>query len=168
MFNLQRWLAFLFSFRGRIRRATFGLIVLGYAVYVVVVIVAVETLLPRLLAGLWSFVMWLPATLVFITAVVRRLHDRGRSAAWLAVFFGLPFLILLFLGFPLGLAHQNESISPAFFYAGMALILVPTNLLYWWGVVEICFLRGTKGENRFGPDPLTNHSDQLTLSGAPS
>jgi uncharacterized membrane protein YhaH (DUF805 family) len=164
--DLKHWLAFLFSFRGRIRRAAFGFIMLGYAVYCIVVIVAVETLLPPTARGLWFLGMWFPAAVVVVAAVVRHLHDRERSAWWLAVFFGIPFVILLFPGFALALARQNGTISTGFFYAGMTFVMVPAGILYWWGVVEICFLRGTSGENRFGPDPLTNRSDQLTPSSA--
>jgi uncharacterized membrane protein YhaH (DUF805 family) len=165
--DLKHWLAFLFSFRGRIRRTTFGFIVLGYAAYVIVVIVAVETLLPPTARGLWFLGMWFPAAVVVVAAVVCRLHDRGRSAWWLSVFFGAPFAVL-FPGFALSLAHQNGTISTELFYAGITPLLVVGNALLWWGVVEIGFLPGTKGENRFGPDPRANSSHQLTPGGAQS
>ena len=36
-----------------------------------------------------------------------------------------------------------------------------------WPIVEIYFLRGTKGANRFGPDPLESATEAFTAPGLP-
>jgi uncharacterized membrane protein YhaH (DUF805 family) len=81
---------------------------------------------------------------------VKRLHDRDRSGAW--VF--LQILILLFALTILVVAIA----APA---ADWAKILVwPIGIIAFvfsvWLFVEMGFLRGTQGPNRFGPDPLGN------------
>jgi uncharacterized membrane protein YhaH (DUF805 family) len=136
------------------RRATFGFFVLGYIIYWIPVFTASIALLsdPFASAG-WAFAMWLPGAAVVMAAVVRRLHDRGRSAWWLGIFFGIPFALMI-PEFVLSVAQHSGSISAGFFYAGVSAFIVVASIFMWWGFIEIAFLRGTVGENRFGPDPL--------------
>ena len=87
----------LFSFRGRIPRATFwtGVLAVGFAF--VVLLTFLETALGRRSSlVLYPFLLWSLASLA-----VRRLHDRGRGPAWLLVLL-VPLLGPLLAAFELG------------------------------------------------------------------
>lgn len=85
---------------------------------------------PIFVVGLW-----------FLTATtIRRLHDRNKSGWWIVAFFIAPAL----LGSTVD-RLDDES------YAALALVVFG---VYTWGFVELLFFRGTRGPNRFGPDPL--------------
>lgn len=63
---------------------------------------------------------------------VRRLHDREISGWWIILFQFLPIPITIMLG-------------------NLGFLVLP---LVIWGVVEIGFMRGTRGYNKYGDDPL--------------
>jgi uncharacterized membrane protein YhaH (DUF805 family) len=71
---------------------------------------------------------------------IKRLHDRDKSGWWIVLFYVLP-------PFLAGGGNQTEGGTSG----GLALI---SAVLYIWGLVWLGFLRGTRGPNRFGPDPL--------------
>jgi uncharacterized membrane protein YhaH (DUF805 family) len=58
-----------------------------------------------------------------------------------------------------GIANKQGDDTPALIAALIALVCLI------WGLVELGFLRGTRGPNRFGPDPL---QPELGLSAAPA
>jgi uncharacterized membrane protein YhaH (DUF805 family) len=71
---------------------------------------------------------------------VKRLHDRDKSGWWIVLFYVVPQFLA-------GGGNQSEG--------GTAGILgLISAVLSIWGLVELGFLRGTRGPNRFGPDPL--------------
>lgn len=82
---------------------------------------------------------------------VKRLHDRNKSAWWLLLYWLAPVALHVYayasapsicdamMGVRTPLGHVA---------AGIAL------LISLWVFVELYCFRGTKGENRFGPDPL--------------
>jgi uncharacterized membrane protein YhaH (DUF805 family) len=72
---------------------------------------------------------------------IKRLHDRDRSGWWMVAFLIAPALFGK-IGDELGESYA----------AGIS--AVAAVVLNAWGVVELVFLRGTIGPNRFGPDPL--------------
>ena len=72
---------------------------------------------------------------------VKRLHDRDRSGWWIVLFYVVPGV--------LGGAGKGTDGDLAQGILGLA-----TLVLSIWGLVELGFLRGTRGPNRFGPDPL--------------
>ena len=100
--------------------------------------VSVKTgLFPQIAAGLMGVVFaWLYAAASF-----KRLHDRNRSGWWM-----LPFLVAI--GHHGHVAAWFGGSSPA------RLVGILLHLLSVWGIVELYFLRGTPGPNRFGADPL--------------
>lgn len=93
----------------------------------------------------WLVVI-LPVWWASIVISIKRLHDRNISAFWL-----LP--MVLWAGVGNGLMILNLEIfhivQSLIFVLGLIVMLI--NL--WLGI-NIYFLRGTKGPNRFGPDPL--------------
>ncbi len=88
------------------------------------------------------------AYFVFVFAVlIKRLHDRNKSAWWILPFFLIPQI--------LGVIADPKSRLPMPVPVGLGLAMNLTVIvLSLWGLVELGFLRGTVGDNRFGPDPL--------------
>lgn len=73
----------------------------------------------------------------------KRLHDRNHSGWWMVVF--SPFLGVVLVTL-LGPNPTMESI--------LDVLLLPTLLLAAWVILQLGFLKGTAGPNRFGPDPI--------------
>lgn len=155
---------FLFSFRGRVNRAKFWMFYLawcfvaGMAGFALITgahfLIAAGARPPWPLSSHWS--PWDILMAAFFGAyfyaalavIVKRLHDRNKSAWWLAFFYGVPVASLVALGFA-GYLPQTTSQMP---WVQFGAFLVNT-VIIWWYLVEILFLPGTKGGNRFGPDP---------------
>jgi uncharacterized membrane protein YhaH (DUF805 family) len=76
-----------------------------------------------------------------------RLHDRGKSAWWLVVFYLMPAA----LG-QLANAAWFTGIAGTVLHSILALASFAFTI---WGFVEIGCLRGTAGSNTYGPDPLS-------------
>jgi uncharacterized membrane protein YhaH (DUF805 family) len=72
---------------------------------------------------------------------IKRLHDRDRSGWWMIPFFVAPGLYGQFQD------RLGESTIVAVLGYVVFFILL-------WGFIEVGFLRGTRGPNRFGSDPL--------------
>jgi uncharacterized membrane protein YhaH (DUF805 family) len=72
---------------------------------------------------------------------IKRLHDRNKGGWWIVLFFVAPNL--------LGKVGDRLGDSNAAVF--LLLIAFVLNL---WGFVEMLCLKGTRGPNRFGPDPL--------------
>jgi uncharacterized membrane protein YhaH (DUF805 family) len=96
-------------------------------------------------ASWFPWLVTIPMTAAFAwcyaAASIKRLHDRNRSGWWMVPFVVAPGLF----------GHFEE--LPADSYA-VALLGLAMFVLYTWGLVELYWLRGTRGPNRFGPDPL--------------
>ena len=153
------WTWFLFSFEGRINRAKiwlaaviwFATIFSFMTIFLFVVagilrasgndlhMVSLRTVHPAFyLLGLPLLVI---AVWLFVATVIKRLHDRGRSGWWFAPFFVAPSLL--------------DKLADWLDNAPLALLVSALGLgLGVWCFVELFCLRGTKGPNRFGPDPL--------------
>ena len=78
---------------------------------------------------------------VYLATSIKRLHDRNKSGWWMIGFFVVP-----------GLHNQFED-RLGDSSAAMLLALV-ASVLGLWGFIEMYWLKGTRGPNRFGPDPL--------------
>lgn len=72
---------------------------------------------------------------------VKRLHDRDKSGWWIVPFFVVPNL----------LGKIGDRLADSWLANFLVLVMV---VLGVWAFVEMLCLRGTKGPNRFGPDPL--------------
>ena len=86
-----------------------------------------------------------PSLLAFalqIAPSAKRLHDRNKSGHWLWLYLGMPQVLVI-------LAISAGSSGPA------ALILMALLAIAIWVVVDLGLLPGTRGENRFGPDPAS-------------
>ena len=129
-----------FGFSGRANRAKSGLVALVNVV-TIAVLAAVATMMATL--ALW-IVLIIVIVVLMVSAVaitIRRLHDRGKSGWWALVFIFVPGL-LQGIGSRLGDPVPMMILS----LAGVAVSI--------WALVELGFLRGTDGDNAYGPDPL--------------
>jgi uncharacterized membrane protein YhaH (DUF805 family) len=140
--------ALLWSFRGRINRQPYWLaslaivVVLGVAISLIVGGgIAEGAPAARVGIGLLIPALGIPLIWIGLALGAKRLHDRGKSAWWLVVFYLLPS----------GLQSVGERLGDI----GLVPVLVGL-LVSAWGLIELGFLRGTAGPNRFGSDPLAS------------
>ena len=98
----------------------------------------------------FTLVSWISAFAVG----VKRLHDRDKSGWWVLLFYLAPSV----LG---SMANTGEH-PLAGFVLGLASFVISI-----WALVEIGFLRGTVGPNRYGLDPL-QRPDVASVAPAPA
>jgi uncharacterized membrane protein YhaH (DUF805 family) len=83
------------------------------------------------------------AVAAVLATVLRRLHDRGKGAAWWALFVVGPFVV--------GSLYRRlfDSADRASILVDVAVILATLGLIIW-AFIEIGLAPGEKGPNRFG------------------
>ncbi|MBV8824303.1 MAG: DUF805 domain-containing protein [Bradyrhizobiaceae bacterium] len=160
----MNFLQVLFSFHGRINRAKYWLAVLFWVVIDIVVFAVLLGMLGSHLLALGSepsgadivrailsfgLGVILVFLLVFVPMIVsgfavgiKRLHDRDQSGWWILLFYFGP-VVASAIG-------QNSDSGAGALVSG----LVSLGISIWAFVVLGC-LRGTRGANRYGPDPLS-------------
>jgi uncharacterized membrane protein YhaH (DUF805 family) len=151
------WRDFLFSFKGRFNRAKYWLFVLIYIVEIIVVVIPAVALsaVNEAAAGIFVVVMIIaliiPTIVASLAVGVKRLHDRNKSGWWLLLFYLVPSI----------LSGMAEAVSPATgeLTATGGLLTVISVVLSLWGFVELAILRGTRGPNKYGPDPLESPAE---------
>jgi uncharacterized membrane protein YhaH (DUF805 family) len=167
---------YLFSFQGRINRAKLWLFLLitigagfvygilfvtlvGFSVFTAHgnngngLLAAGGSLLFMLLIGVVLEIALFVASLALNT---KRLHDRNKGAVWLIPFIIIPTVLSLYATATVFSQSHFDPQLMAQAGANPAIIacrLIST-VLWIWGFVELYCLRGTLGDNRFGPDPL--------------
>ena len=95
----------------------------------------------------FTVVSWISAFAVG----VKRLHDRDKSGWWILLFYLAPSV----LG---SIANTSEQPLVGF------VLGVGSFVISIWALVELGFLRGTVGPNRYGPDPLQPHRHRFRCS----
>ncbi|WP_298358296.1 DUF805 domain-containing protein [Rhodoblastus sp.] len=127
-------------FRGRIDRARWwAYMAINYAVILIIyffVRVAMHYIIPSHMA-LWSLIidlLFILPLLSQVSIVIKRLHDRDRSG-WLVMFWVAWWFL-----FPLSAEWPD-----------LAWIFVASLVPWAWVLIEIGFLSGSQGENRYGP-----------------
>ena len=138
------WQNFLFSFEGRSNRAKYWLFALLGTIFSLVLVAIV-------FGGGFSMAAWVVAAVLYLgllySAVavgVKRLHDRDKSGWWLLIFYFGPGILD-----GVGRLTDASAISVAHMVLSVASLAVAV-----WGIVELGILRGTRGPNQYGPDPL--------------
>lgn len=127
----------LFTFDGRINRAKYWVAVVVYFV-VMVVAAGLMFALPGMIGIILMGIVYLAATVSGIAVGIKRLHDCDKSGWWLLVFYVVPVI--------LSTAATNLDRMLILNLASLAVSI--------WAIVQLGFLRGTVGANRFGPDPI--------------
>jgi len=140
-----------FSFTGRINRAKY------WAAIVVFIIIAMISFAVAYIGEetpalhVLGFIIDVALLIAGLAVGAKRLHDRDKSAWWLLVFYILPSVLIiigsLMFFYGIGAESAGGVIGSVVFYAlGLGVLI--------WAIVELGFLPGTAGPNRFGPDPL--------------
>ena len=104
--------------------------------------------------GASLLLLMLPLYYISIALAVKRLKDRDRPIWFVALFFGPALLALL--GEMTGLtvnAPASVAGIPDYNTAGWVLQIV-SGAMGLWALIELGFLRGTVGDNQWGPDPV--------------
>ncbi|WP_024574430.1 MULTISPECIES: DUF805 domain-containing protein [unclassified Afipia] len=135
----------LFYFSGRISRIEYWLSLLFYLLVAIILLTAVfwfggdnhrvlfkVIAIPIVIAGSWSG----------FAVGIKRLHDRNKSGWWIGLFLLGPSVLS-----SVGSSIAN-SIAFLFYFAGSAISI--------WALVELGFLRGTRGPNKYGAEPFTD------------
>lgn len=146
----------LLSFKGRINRARY--LVVQLALLTVWLVTWFKLPAPSN-ALHWAFAI----TMLWINTATtaKRLHDRNRSGWWAVAVFFVNLLSYTYYSLFIGLYFGVDiSIAKELLLVTVAVALP---LLQTWVVIELFFLPGTDGRNRFGPDPLS-----LVGTGAPT
>jgi uncharacterized membrane protein YhaH (DUF805 family) len=160
----------LFSFNGRLRRRDWWLFVvlLGVAQVIVQIVANMATggsaamftspaamSAPGAMAAFThSLIVRAVVSLVFLWPAlaigVKRLHDRNRSGWWLAIFY-LVVCVQEAMGYVQAqrLAAGGMPTPNVAYLALLAIFLIAAI----WLLIELGFLDGTQGSNRFGPSP---------------
>ena len=152
------WL--LFSFKGRTNRARY--------LIVQCVLLAIWLLLwLKSPWQQWQVLHWvIAAAMIWVdtATTVKRLHDRNRNGWWAVAVVIVNRLSYLYYGLFFGL-HFGFDRSIAWELL-VVMFAVAMSLLQTWIVIELFFLIGTDGRNRFGPDP-TRHVPSFPINSRP-
>ena len=144
------------NFRGRARRAEYWWYTLAILIAYVITSVLDNMLgMSDMVGGTYGPLTALLAlgTLVPSSAVaVRRLHDTDRGGWWLLLFL-IPYLIL---GVVVGMAATQGNGMGALASAGLLSLVI---LILAIVLLIFLVLNGTRGDNRFGPDPKSSEHD---------
>jgi len=84
-----------------------------------------------------------------LAVVVKRLHDRNKSAWWLLLYYGVPLLFSAACNMPSVVQSNLQQVPIALGLGGLAVLVLDV-----WVFIDLYCLRGTRGDNKFGPDPL--------------
>jgi uncharacterized membrane protein YhaH (DUF805 family) len=158
------WTQYLFSFRGRISRSGFWLFFFVVQLVAQIAYFAVASAINFLWTGSFDLdqagtfesviltilaLPFLPITIISPLAIwTKRLHDRNKSGWW-----QITYAVSLALVISVVAMHDDHLISGIIFYLCATIAAISYAVLIWI-CVETAFIRGTPGDNRFGPDPL--------------
>jgi uncharacterized membrane protein YhaH (DUF805 family) len=99
-----------------------------------------------------AFPWLMPFTLIFsypsAALLAKRLHDRNKSG-WLAALLIVPMLIANGLDPDFSGTPQNTATNAIYMATSVITLLVGI-----WFLIELGFVRGTAGDNKYGTDPL--------------
>jgi uncharacterized membrane protein YhaH (DUF805 family) len=137
----------LFSFRGRLNRKPYWMTVIATMVIIVLLLLLVLVMIREQrfeVAGLTVIILiilYIPLIWIGLAIGAKRLHDRDKSAWWLLVFYALPGILST-------AGNEIEGL-------GFIILHIISFGITVWAFVELGCLRGTRGPNRYGPDPLS-------------
>ena len=141
------YVRYLFSFKGRINRARY--IVIQLALLTVWFLLWVKAPFQQ-----WEFLglaAVIPMIWINLATTAKRLQDRNRRGWWAIAVVVVNRLSFLYYGLFFGLSFGADiSIAQELL---LVMGAVGLSVLQTWIVVELFFLTGTDGPNRFGSDP---------------
>lgn len=141
----------LFGFAGRTNRARYLVVQLGLLTWLIVWLKS-----PLQLPSQWQALDldWVVAiTMIWINAAttVQRLHDRNRSGWWAVAIIVVNRLSYVYYGLLFG-NYFGVDVSTAEELL-LVMLAVGLSVLQTGVIIELVFLIGTDGPNRFGADP---------------
>jgi uncharacterized membrane protein YhaH (DUF805 family) len=142
------YLALWFSFRGRVNRARFWLVLMSNMVLAFVGVFIIVSALglkdPDLM--LVAMAAWFVVLNVSTLAVAaKRLHDFDYRAWWLLGMLAVIGVIMVLTDqFPIIFRNQFYQVPST----------IADNVIVWVVIAVLGAIPGTRGPNRFGPDPL--------------
>ncbi|ODA65967.1 hypothetical protein A7A08_03110 [Methyloligella halotolerans] len=144
------------TLRGRIGRQTFWmamipLFVAYWVASILIHVMAASMAGNQVMGALASgMIMVVSAAFLigFIAVCVKRLHDRGKSGWWMAGLYAVS-LAGIFVATSSGLAMTPVGFTSL----GNMLTALWLGILLWL-IIELGIMRGTRGSNAYGPDPL--------------
>ena len=156
-----KWI--LTSFEGRMRRRDYWLGFVAMIVLSIVLSIGLSLVLGAELGGILGTLILLYPAAALLT---KRMHDREKGAnPWLLVFLGIPMLANLMAAGGIGFeAVPSLDGGPGGMLPSNAIgyvVSLAAVVVGLWGLVEFGFLRGTRGPNRFGPDPVPSATQAL-------
>ena len=137
----------LFSFRGRQNRKSYWMtVIVTMAIILLLLLLALIMIREQrfefaVFTVIILLILYIPLIWIGLAIGAKRLHDRDKSAWWLLVFYALPGILS---------SAGNQMDDVAFL-----ILHVVSFAITVWAFVELGCLRGTRGPNRFGPDPLS-------------
>ena len=131
------WKFAYFSFGGRLNRAKY---------WIAAIVMGV----------LYTVVSLLDANVIHSPVLMSFAVDGG-GAQGIGALSVIAWVLVIIMGLALGIKRLHDRDRSGWFYL---LMLVP--LVNLWILIEILFLRGTVGPNRFGPDPLGGTAYPMT------
>jgi uncharacterized membrane protein YhaH (DUF805 family) len=136
------------SFDGRINRKPYWLASILLAVIMMVLVFVLAFILGMsFLFQLVVFILQLAVLYPSAALMVKRLHDRNKPGYYAAIPLGL--LLLKSLTDLIGITGDPLNTNILDYILGIAILVVVI-----WFLIELGFLRGTQGQNQYGPDPL--------------
>jgi uncharacterized membrane protein YhaH (DUF805 family) len=155
--NKRDWLKFYTSFKGRATRydfnVRFALVMLAGSIIAGIIDWSIqgEALItenaPTFFSTFWNMLFIIPT----LAVTCRRLHDMNYSGWWQAAVYLLPILFIGMMVATFGFVIIGNPLM-----AGTsAIVAFLAILMFYLGFfIILSCVRGTKGPNRFGPDPL--------------
>ena len=137
----------LFSAQGRISRSQFWIrsLFLGLGIFFLIIIfpfaALARTTTIYVVLYIFTAFFWLVQWPIIII-MIKRIHDRNKSG-WTVLIYYVPSTLDAIVNFVWG--RENP--------AAVTLSLISLVIGIWF-LVELGCMRGTMGDNRFGPDPV--------------
>jgi uncharacterized membrane protein YhaH (DUF805 family) len=143
--------------QGRINRKPYWLatLVLVIAVIVVSFLAGILYVVSVPLGAITSLLVGLGALYFSYFLIVKRLADRNRPPVLALV--ALAPSALVTLAQTVRVIGSGMNSTPGTLEMVLGVVMVVVGL---WFLVELGFLRGTRGPNQYGPDPLDPHGAQ--------
>jgi len=133
---------------GRIGRQDFWMGILGFVVVGIVLSIIISVLfgMDTFAGRLLEFIVQLIFAYPSYNLMAKRFQDRDRPAMYAAIIIGISLILGL-----IGLFTGGPTTGPGVLGAIFGLIWLVIGI---WALVELGILRGTVGQNQFGPDPV--------------
>ena len=145
------------KFDGRVSRRGFWLGFLGMvAISLVAGSVLISVVPGGIALSLAQIILSVGVAYIWAAVLVKRLHDRNKPALpWLAIFLAPGVLYQIMSVFKIGFTTVEFAGTPIMVPGPAAMVVTWVSLAVGlWMVIEMGFLKGTAGDNSYGPDPL--------------